>query len=417
MKNKKKKSHRRASLYILCLLFIVAAGVLLYHWGGVSNWDWKNQSETESTAALSQAQGSQKNATVSAAQAESRSTGFFYAQLSEAEKTAYTRLLKALPAFEEKIRIPDLDSEAAGRVFHAVIFDNPTFFMLDLKFSISSSALGTYFLPTYRMDKSTYEAKLRALEAVVSDYIGQIPPGADDYTKELYLHDRLITSCNYNLSEDLEESTAYGALVNNKASCEGYSRAMLLLLERVGFDCYIVTGVATNSAGETQGHAWNHVLVDGEWYQLDATWDDPTDSDSSGGNLSRVWFNFTDADAAAGSTHTADKGYIYSECNASQANYFVRSGLYFTSFGSAEESRVAEAIADAVIAGEAAIELKLSSASIYDTAVKRLFDEQRIYRILSNARLSAGDELSAKKVGVVKSPGQQILRLIPSVDD
>jgi transglutaminase/protease-like cytokinesis protein 3 len=38
-------------------------------------------------------------------------------------------------------------------------------------------------------------------------------------------------------------------------------------------ECEIVTGMATNESGNEEFHAWNRVLVDGEYYELDATWD------------------------------------------------------------------------------------------------------------------------------------------------
>ena len=39
--------------------------------------------------------------------------------------------------------------------------------------------------------------------------------------------------------------------------------------------CVIVSGTATNSQGETENHAWNYVQLNGIWYAVDCTWDDP----------------------------------------------------------------------------------------------------------------------------------------------
>jgi hypothetical protein len=64
--------------------------------------------------------------------------------------------------------------------------------------------------------------------------------------------------------------TAYGALANGEAVCEGYACAAKLLLNELGILCDIQFGVCTNGGG----HAWNLVELDGQWYQMDVTWND-----------------------------------------------------------------------------------------------------------------------------------------------
>lgn len=64
--------------------------------------------------------------------------------------------------------------------------------------------------------------------------------------------------------------TAYGALNNGVAVCEGYACAAKLLLNKLGVQCDIQVGFCTDGGG----HAWNLVNVDGQWYQMDVTWND-----------------------------------------------------------------------------------------------------------------------------------------------
>jgi hypothetical protein len=80
-----------------------------------------------------------------------------------------------------------------------------------------------------------------------------------------YVH---VNSSNY-----YKDSTAYAALVQNYASCQGYAVAVFRLLKAAGIECTVVTGTAINKDGNRQFHAWNKVLVDGEYRNLDATWD------------------------------------------------------------------------------------------------------------------------------------------------
>ena len=67
-----------------------------------------------------------------------------------------------------------------------------------------------------------------------------------------------------------QSHTAYGALFENYAVCDGYSRLVKMMCDDMGIECRIVVG-DVNGGG---GHAWNLVKVDGQWYHLDVTWDD-----------------------------------------------------------------------------------------------------------------------------------------------
>ena len=47
-------------------------------------------------------------------------------------------------------------------------------------------------------------------------------------------------------------------------------------MDELNIPCVLVSGIGTNSAGETEAHAWNYVQLNGAWYAIDVTWDDPT---------------------------------------------------------------------------------------------------------------------------------------------
>ena len=64
--------------------------------------------------------------------------------------------------------------------------------------------------------------------------------------------------------------TAYGALANGEAVCEGYACAAKILLNKLGIPCDIQFGTCTDGGG----HAWNLVQLEGQWYQMDVTWND-----------------------------------------------------------------------------------------------------------------------------------------------
>lgn len=88
-----------------------------------------------------------------------------------------------------------------------------------------------------------------------------------------YLHDYLIRKCEYahyaTKDTSMSARTAYSALVNHEALCEGYAMAYCYLLKSVGIDCRCLISKDMN-------HCWNYVNIGENWYHVDVTWDDPT---------------------------------------------------------------------------------------------------------------------------------------------
>ena len=72
--------------------------------------------------------------------------------------------------------------------------------------------------------------------------------------------------------------TPYGAFLSGRAVCDGYARATKILADYCNMECYYVSGYCNTSSGPG-GHAWNLVRVDGQYYQLDVTWNDGGQSD------------------------------------------------------------------------------------------------------------------------------------------
>ena len=58
--------------------------------------------------------------------------------------------------------------------------------------------------------------------------------------------------------------------------CEGYARAFMVLCHHLGIPCVLVDGSAKSTLYDTpEDHMWNYVKVEGRWYAVDVTWNDP----------------------------------------------------------------------------------------------------------------------------------------------
>ncbi|WP_168123623.1 transglutaminase domain-containing protein [Paenibacillus sp. HB172176] len=107
-----------------------------------------------------------------------------------------------------------------------------------------------------------------------------IRPDMNDHEKIKAIHDWIVTHVEYDQS--LTYYTAYDALKLGKTVCQGYSLLGYLMLEKAGLTVRIAEG--TVNTGE---HAWNMVQLDGNWYHLDLTWDDPV-----GATDSRIHYSY-----------------------------------------------------------------------------------------------------------------------------
>jgi len=86
----------------------------------------------------------------------------------------------------------------------------------------------------------------------------------------LWLHDYIVVGCRAELNGDHASRTAYGALVNGKASADGYSAAYKLLCDELDIYCLSVYGRVYST-----DHMWN-LVWDGRTYRhVDVMWDDP----------------------------------------------------------------------------------------------------------------------------------------------
>ena len=83
-------------------------------------------------------------------------------------------------------------------------------------------------------------------------------------------HDYIINNYAYDEYKSNKPYSAYTLITKGKAICGGYSDLVAIYLSRLGIKNYKIS---------SETHIWNYVYLDGVWYHLDATWDDPVASD------------------------------------------------------------------------------------------------------------------------------------------
>lgn len=235
---------------------------------------------------------------------------YFYNQLEEPSKTIY----KAFESNKENMKSGtyriDLGngfsnilnqangSDLLGKYYQSAIeaytYDNPEIFYLSpnkMYLNIETTTIGsnvTYNVfinngneNNYFIDEFTSQGQVESAINQIEQTKNQILQNRSENTYDniKMVHDYLVENIEYDTT--ISQSNiynVYGALVNGRAVCEGYARSFKYLMDELGIPCTLVIGTGTNSQGETENHAWNYIQLNGNWYAIDCTWDDPVSS-------------------------------------------------------------------------------------------------------------------------------------------
>ena len=291
--------------------------------------------------------------------------GSLYTAVTETVKTDALIALSDEESAEQvpgvRVHFPnaELTREQIISVYEAFFRDNPQFFYLDRTYQLeghSNSKQGTTYntiVLRYFMNLNQRIAFSAQLEGIVNEIMADCPH-TGDYEIEQYLHDYLTDNCTYDTQaagltaeQDPAAYTVLGALVERIAVCEGYSKAMQLLLQKANIPCTLVTG---KSKENNESHMWNLVKINGNTYHLDPTW-----NDTQNGNL-HTYFNLTTKQLSG--THLIDDNQTWlPECTATKDNYFTHNGTYINTY---ERQEIAKTIANRVVKGDEIIQLSFA---------------------------------------------------------
>ena len=154
-----------------------------------------------------------------------------------------------------------------------------------------------------------------------------------DYSVVLKIYENIIGLVDYDsigLDESKSEPKAnkpddlrsiYGVFVKKKAVCAGYAVATQYLLNRAGIECTYIKG------NTTQGyHAWNLLKLEGDYYYMDTTWGDRSNTDKSKSHEGIGYDYFCITTEELLKNHTPDEDFPVPLCTATKCNYKVRNG-------------------------------------------------------------------------------------------
>ena len=155
-----------------------------------------------------------------------------------------------------------------------------------------AQSIVTTITAEYRLTSDQLSNYAQVMQEGVQKLTDWVDRSASTYDQVLAVHDWIVRNCSYDESDQTASHTAWGVVANQTAVCEGYSQAFKLAMDDLGIPCVIVRS-------EDMTHQWNMVCIDGTWYHVDVTWDDPTPDRGWDGDVSHEHFLRSDASMQA----------------------------------------------------------------------------------------------------------------------
>lgn len=259
--------------------------------------------------------------------------GYNYSKLNNAEKIRYNVIKYIVEHADNNEFNMYFDGDAMDskpfddlETAFAFYYDNPEYFWFWQRLvDENGHVYSPYYYSQRSKDDGTVNDFVRLKQAITSEESQKVSElidardlfynelktdlNTDDLTTipravlELKVHDKLLDWVEYNngnIKNNADEHTAYGALVNRQAVCDGYALAFKYLLDGLDIDSVFLAGYVGN-VSKKNGHAWNMVLLgsgemsdtidSADFYDVDPTWDDISNNKHQFFNLKTDTFN------------------------------------------------------------------------------------------------------------------------------
>ncbi len=324
--------------------------------------------------------------------------------LSADEKAAYNRLLSAINAFEPTVssfEAPITETQFQ-KVCDYILRDHPEIFWFrhgaTFYFDTATGIVDHVDLK-YCLDRAEAESRRQQIDAAVKSFMTAVTDTMSDYEVALRIYENIINLVDYDTlglekqqrlasnaspeqTDDLR--SIYGVFVNKKAVCVGYAKATQYLLNLCGIECTYVT---------SDTHAWNLIKLEGDYYHLDTTWGDGTDTKRDKLQSTAVnydCFCINDEELAALSAHTPVSDFPLPACTATGCNYHRRHGLYFEEYNF---DRVRSIVCESVEFGKFDLSFKFADAASFAKAKRDLIDGGKLREAIQYSNLKSQTRL------------------------
>ena len=271
---------------------------------------------------------------------ENYTAKYAYSTLTPIQKKLYALIYEGVKNHTAKIDLSSysITADDLNTAFYSMDYENPQFFWLASGYSYSYSGSRVLSVsPKYSRTQSEAEEIAPKLEAAAAEILAEAEKLSSTFDRILYIHDTIVDLTTYTTLGGEYKRDADGVLLHSRALCEGYSKTFAYLCQSLGYDTICVSG-----KGNSGDHMWNMIKLDGYWYYMDVTFDDPV---STVPICSHDYFCITEQQLLE--THTLDNIFPVPSATATKYNYYNGMGItYHTNVTGAYNELVRKAAAN-----------------------------------------------------------------------
>lgn len=247
---------------------------------------------------------------------------------TEAEKNAYLLFVSEIGDYNTTIKFDfNITKNEAERAYNLYRQDYPQHFWRGTQYTITREGdlvtKITFNNSMFNGNAIRINTLKQQVESKADSVLSKLNDDMSDFEKEIVIQKYLIENTIY--AEDKNSHNLLGPLVDGIAVCEGYSLAFQYLMRRAGVPCITIMG---SFGGES--HLWNMVEIEGDYYHIDVTADDPV-VESGEQILTFDYFNLTEAEITIDHT-IKNTSFDIPAANSKEFEYFTQTNQVYNNF-------------------------------------------------------------------------------------
>lgn len=307
---------------------------------------------------------------------------YYFKLLSEDEQRIYRQMLNGIRERQNEFYLTSADEDVISKVYHALLKDHPELFWVHNREEVyTTSYKGTdycRFSPGYTYTEQEISEIMTEMQNAVNEVNAEITQNASDYDKVKMIYTYLIDHTEYEASDD--DQNIAGVFWKKKAVCAGYARAVQYLLEQLGIPCIYVEGSARDS---DEGHAWNIVKINEQYYYIDATnGDQPSFLEGGAVQLEEhktvIYDYLCPFPQEYEQVYTASDEFPVPECTAADLNFYVLNQACFDTY---DEQQIYDFCCMRLDNGAAVVRFKFTSQDAFDSAYRQWIQDGYIQNV------------------------------------
>lgn len=208
-----------------------------------------------------------------------KAENYYYQQLNKEQKKVYYAMKEGLLNLQDSFMVPMLSKKELSDIYFMIRMDCPQiFYSVTFSYRYYADSTVVEVIPQYLFSKNKIKEHRQAMESRIKKLARQ---GADldEKGKELFIHDFIVENVKYDKLKKEYSHEIIGALGNGVAVCEGIAKAVKILCDEWNIWCIIALSEANPEKGIKYRHAWNVIQIGGQYYHLDATFDNTLSRD------------------------------------------------------------------------------------------------------------------------------------------